>query len=108
MEMKSLMEQKVPGISKFPGKKDNLQRLSKIFVTNFRKLPFHLILYRNFRKFWLNGSRLKNEIETFLFAIFTNTFQNLLRSVETSKYKNVQQDSFRPLMIYYDFIQGFR
>jgi len=36
------MEQEISGTSKFPEKKDNLERLTKIFETNFRKLsvPF--------------------------------------------------------------------
>ena len=40
--MKSPMEQKIPGIFQISVKKDNLQRLSKIFETNFSKIsvPF--------------------------------------------------------------------
>ena len=36
------MEQEISGISKFPEKKDNLERWTEIFETNFRKIsvPF--------------------------------------------------------------------
>ena len=36
-------------------KKDNLERWTKIFETNFRKLSVPFDLNRNSRKFWSNG-----------------------------------------------------
>ena len=58
IEMKSPMEQKIPGIFKFLGKRTTSRDCPKCLKRTFRKLPFHSkkILY-NFRKFWLNGSR---------------------------------------------------
>ena len=41
-EWKCPMEQEIPGISKFPESLDNLERLTEIFETSFRKIsvPF--------------------------------------------------------------------
>ena len=48
------MEQKISGISEFPEKKDNLERLTEIFEKIFRKfsVPFDFE-----PEFWSNGTR---------------------------------------------------
>ena len=46
IEMKSPMEHKIPGISKFPEKRQDPELgCPKFSKRSFRKLPFHLILY---------------------------------------------------------------
>ena len=51
------MERKISGISEFPEKKDNLERLTRISKRFSGNFMFHSILNRNFRKFWSNGTR---------------------------------------------------
>ena len=55
--MECQMEQKISGISKFSEKRTTSRGQPEFSKQSFRNIPFHLILYRNFRKFWLNGSR---------------------------------------------------
>ena len=42
---------------KFLGKRTTSKSWPKFSKWTFWKFPFHLMLYRNFRKFWSNGSR---------------------------------------------------
>ena len=55
--MECQMEQKISGISKFSEERTTSRGWPEFSKQSFRNSPFHLILYRNFRKFWLNGSR---------------------------------------------------
>ena len=55
--MEYQMEQKISGISKVSEKRTTSRGWPEFSKQSFRNIPFHLILYRNFRKFWINGSR---------------------------------------------------
>ena len=50
------MEQEISGISKFPEKRTTSRGEPKFSKQISRKFPFYLILNRNFRKYWSNGT----------------------------------------------------
>ena len=94
--MECQMEQKISGISKFSAKRTTSRGWPEFSKQSFRNITFHLILYRNFRKFWLNGSRPTCVLWDSKHTSLTGKFASINRQVYVSLTFQRQQNHWNP------------